>query len=64
MPFFSFLTACNCPEVFHSGNCSPEAGKCECAEAFRGNDDCTACADGYYDYPDCKKCPCSVNGTQ
>merc|ERR1719412_382614 len=53
---------CDCgDDPRYSGNCSPGGGKCECAEAFRGADDCSACADGYYDYPDCKPCDCYAN---
>ena len=45
-----------------TGNCAPGDGKCECAEAYRGDVDCKTCADGYYDdgtstdeYPNCKQ---------
>lgn len=56
--------ACQCGEDHrYTGNCEAESGKCECKEAFRGAHDCTACADGYYDYPDCKPCDCFSNGT-
>ena len=59
------IPACDCGnDPRYSGNCSPGGGKCECAEAFRGADDCSACADGYYDYPDCKPCDCYANGTE
>ena len=49
------FAACDCPDPRHSGNCRPEDGLCECQEAFR--------AQGYYDYPDCKACPCYPDGT-
>ena len=62
LPFF---TACDCgDDPRYSGNCSPGGGQCECAEPFRGAEDCSACADGYYDYPECKPCDCFSNGTQ
>ena len=58
-----YYLACDCPDPRHSGNCRPSDGLCECKEAFRGAEDCSACAQGYYDYPDCKPCPCFANGT-
>ena len=43
---FSF-TECDCPDPKkHTGNCEVGTGKCECAEAYRGADDCSKCADG------------------
>lgn len=54
--------ACDCPDPRHSGNCSSD-GLCQCKEAFQGAEDCSACAEGYYDYPDCKECPCFSSGT-
>ena len=55
--------ACECDDpVRFTGNCAPGDGKCECAEAYRGDVDCKTCADGYYDdgtstdeYPNCKQ---------
>ena len=42
-----FLTDCDCPDPKkHTGNCEVGTGKCECAEAYRGADDCSKCADG------------------
>ena len=62
---YFFLVACDCGgDKRYTGNCAAGTGQCECAEAFRGADDCTACADGYYDYPDCKPCDCFANGTR
>ena len=59
-----FFAACPCDgDPRYTGNCDVGTGKCECKEAFRGADDCSACADGYYDYPDCKPCDCFANGT-
>ena len=58
------FAACPCDsDPRYTGNCDVGTGKCECKEAFRGADDCSACADGYYDYPDCKPCDCFANGT-
>ena len=58
------IAACPCEnDPRYTGNCDVGTGKCECKEAFRGADDCSACADGYYDYPDCKPCDCFANGT-
>jgi len=54
---------CDCPDPRHTGNCAPDSGMCECKEAFRGAEDCSSCAQGYYDYPDCKPCACFPNGT-
>lgn len=55
---------CACSEdPRYSGNCAPGGGQCECKEAFRGADDCSACADGYHSYPDCLPCDCFANGT-
>jgi laminin alpha 3/5 len=42
----------------------PESGECECKPAFMGAKDCSACADGFYDYPECKPCDCFANGTR
>ncbi|TRY60964.1 hypothetical protein TCAL_05712 [Tigriopus californicus] len=47
----------------YTGNCAPDSGECECKSAFQGAEDCSACADGYYDYPECKPCDCFANGT-
>ena len=59
-----FSSACQCDQdPRYTKNCEPGGGKCECKEAFRGADDCSACADGYYDYPNCKECECFSNGT-
>ena len=35
---------CDCPDPRHTGNCEAENGQCECKEAFRGAEDCSACA--------------------
>ena len=43
---FNF-TECECSDPKkHTGNCEVGTGKCECAEAYRGADDCSKCADG------------------
>ena len=55
---------CDCPDPRHTGNCRPADGLCECGEPWRGAEDCSACAQGYYDYPDCKPCACFPAGTQ
>lgn len=56
--------ACQCDSDHrYTGKCAPESGECECKPAFQGAKDCTACADGYYDYPECKPCDCYANGT-
>ena len=58
------LSACQCDNDHrYTGNCAPESGECECKPAFKGAKDCSACADGYYDYPECKPCDCFANGT-
>ena len=61
----TFFVACDCgDDPRYSGNCEAGGGQCECKEAFRGAEDCSACADGFYDYPDCKPCDCFANGTE
>ena len=64
--FLLFHVACDCggDELDrYSGNCAPESGKCECKEAFRGAEDCSACAEGYHSYPECAPCECFPEGT-
>ena len=43
--YIFYFSACDCPDDRHSGNCRPSDGLCECKEAFRGAEDCSACAE-------------------
>ncbi|RJO70448.1 MAG: choice-of-anchor D domain-containing protein [Myxococcales bacterium] len=40
------------------GDCSPIDGVCHCASGYAGQD-CSECADGYENYPNCLPCNCS-----
>ena len=37
---------------YDHGYCSPESGKCECDTNWQGNENCSACSQGFYG-PDC-----------
>ncbi|KAI3381409.1 hypothetical protein SNEBB_000855 [Seison nebaliae] len=53
---------CQCDHPHATGGCAEGSGKCECKTKYSGIN-CDRCADGYYDYPDCKPCECNLNGT-
>ncbi|TMS36985.1 hypothetical protein L596_004022 [Steinernema carpocapsae] len=53
---------CSCDPSKHNGKCAEETGKCECLQQFVG-ENCDQCAPGFHDPPECKPCPCAVNGT-
>ncbi|XP_069690531.1 laminin subunit alpha-2 isoform X2 [Periplaneta americana] len=61
---------CNCKNnTGATGRCAQDgdpigkvAGTCECRIGFDGPQ-CTMCAPGFHDYPDCKPCPCNMQGT-
>ncbi|GFU33502.1 laminin subunit alpha-1 [Nephila pilipes] len=56
-------TPCDCN---HKGspqqNCDPNTGNCICLEGFEGRH-CDQCRHGFYNFPNCNKCDCSVDGT-
>ncbi|XP_037870167.2 laminin subunit alpha [Bombyx mori] len=54
---------CQCDPHFSTGNCEEESGRCECRPEFQPPD-CSSCAYGYFDYPNCKPCTCNLNGTE
>ncbi|CAF1033067.1 unnamed protein product [Didymodactylos carnosus] len=53
---------CKCNLKFSTGNCAEGTGKCECKAQYSGIN-CDECSVGYYNYPECKPCLCSINGT-
>lgn len=56
---------CNCSKIGSVnalGGCDLVTGQCTCKSGFSGRA-CDKCAPGYYGYPDCKPCMCSLEGT-
>lgn len=41
--------------------CEKSTGQCLCKEGF-GGPRCDKCLPGYYNYPDCQPCNCSISG--
>lgn len=62
---FSFSPkACNCSSAGSAHlQCDGETGQCQCRAGF-GGPDCSRCALGYRDYPDCVACDCDLSGTE
>lgn len=54
---------CNCNSEHTVGTCEPLTGRCYCKKEYAG-DKCDRCAEGYYDFPSCKKCDCYYEGTE
>ncbi|RUS82429.1 hypothetical protein EGW08_009817 [Elysia chlorotica] len=49
---------CNCnPDGSKGFDCSSNGGQCDCKDNIIGRK-CSACAQGYYDFPSCKRCDC------
>ncbi|KAK3796923.1 hypothetical protein RRG08_032228 [Elysia crispata] len=49
---------CNCnPDGSESFSCTGDGGNCVCKENVIGRK-CSACAQGYYGFPNCKRCDC------
>ncbi len=42
--------------------CEKQSGQCLCKEGF-GGPRCDKCLPGYYNYPDCQPCNCSILGS-
>lgn len=60
---FIYFTDCNCDNKgTESEVCSKETGSCICKEGY-GGPRCDQCLPGYYNYPDCVPCNCSVSGS-
>lgn len=56
--------ACNCSDTGSiSLQCDVLTGQCQCKAEF-GGQDCSRCALGYRDYPDCVACDCDLSGTK
>uniref|UniRef100_A0A8D8UVI4 Laminin subunit alpha n=1 Tax=Cacopsylla melanoneura TaxID=428564 RepID=A0A8D8UVI4_9HEMI len=53
---------CECNYHYSTGNCEEGSGKCECREEYT-KPNCDSCAFGYFNYPNCEKCKCHMNGT-
>ncbi|XP_069506839.1 laminin subunit alpha-5 isoform X2 [Ambystoma mexicanum] len=58
-----YCQACECsgPGVF-DGSCDSENGQCACRSGFQGVT-CNRCTPGFFNYPLCQLCGCSVVGT-
>lgn len=52
---------CDCDNPYSTGNCTQLTGNCECKPQFTGFK-CMECANGYTDWPECKKCDCDIDG--
>lgn len=62
--FFSSAKACNCSSAGSASlQCDVLTGQCQCKTEFGGRD-CSRCALGYRDYPDCVACDCDLSGTK
>ena len=46
-----------------SNQCHPSSGACRCLLGFEGKN-CDRCADGYYNFPNCRPCNCDPAGTR
>uniref|UniRef100_A0A7M4ET92 Laminin subunit alpha-1 n=1 Tax=Crocodylus porosus TaxID=8502 RepID=A0A7M4ET92_CROPO len=55
--------ACNCSAVGSASLQCDLTGQCQCKSEFGGKD-CSRCALGYRDYPDCVSCDCELSGTK
>ena len=54
---------CDCdPHGSFDNNCDPLTGQCACKLDFNGTQ-CDSCLYGFYGFPDCHLCLCSVEGT-
>ncbi|KAJ7400530.1 hypothetical protein BTVI_104660 [Pitangus sulphuratus] len=62
--FFFSSKACNCSNAGSASlQCNVLTGQCQCKIEFGGRD-CSRCALGYRDYPDCVACDCDLSGTK
>ncbi|WAR23621.1 LAMA2-like protein, partial [Mya arenaria] len=58
------LVACGCDKDGSlDNNCDPLTGQCACAADYTGLY-CDECLFGFYNFPDCSLCLCSVEGTE
>ncbi|XP_074640335.1 laminin subunit alpha-like [Tubulanus polymorphus] len=55
--------ACQCDNMFSTGECEDGTGHCKCKKEYAGRN-CDSCAPGYYGYPVCVPCQCHLNGTE
>ncbi|XP_060099959.1 laminin subunit alpha-1 [Heteronotia binoei] len=54
---------CSCSAVgSFSLQCDLLTAQCQCKDGY-GGDNCSVCALGYRDYPDCVPCDCDIRGT-
>ena len=54
---------CDCdPHGSFDNNCDPLTGQCACKLDYNGTQ-CDSCLFGFYGFPDCQLCLCSVEGT-
>nr|VZH99079.1 unnamed protein product [Spirometra erinaceieuropaei] len=55
----SGCTACDCnPQGSVSRQCDLSTSQCPCREGIEGRQ-CDRCRDGYWDFPNCRKCECN-----
>ena len=58
------LQPCDCdPYGSLDNNCDPLTGQCACKSDYNGTQ-CDSCLFGFYGFPDCSLCLCSVEGTK
>ncbi|XP_053105976.1 laminin subunit alpha-1 isoform X2 [Hemicordylus capensis] len=56
--------ACNCSDIGSlSLQCDQLTAQCQCKHGYGGHN-CSVCALGYRDYPDCVPCDCDLHGTK
>ena len=53
---------CECDNPYSTGNCAESTGQCECKPQYTGMH-CEMCAEGFFDWPECRPCPCNHNGS-
>ena len=51
-------TKCNCTKTSQTGGCDSGTGTCQCKANFINAPACDVCAYGYYNEPNCPRCPC------
>ncbi|WAR24784.1 LAMA-like protein [Mya arenaria] len=56
--------ACGCDQIGSVDDyCAVEEGQCRCRSNY-GSRNCSECADGYFNFPDCALCNCDLAGTE
>lgn len=61
--YYLYYLDCNCDaRGTKQGICDKNDGVCLCKEGYGGSR-CDQCINGYYGYPNCKPCNCSLIGS-